>query len=194
MSSLEKPLPSTRPTARFRSSLSPSAERRPRMRHRMACCLPSKIEYHHWAFGVVAFFLVVLLFQAFLPGSPVEDRSPERRSGSAIAGTAGVGELDFGDGIKFVTRMLFELEREKQEEANSSALASPRRAKRFQLRKPKIALVSLDNLSSFRGLLLFGCSDSYSGVGHLLGCSRSVAGCLAAEDGQYRGCSERMWI
>lgn len=154
MGSLEKPLPSTRPTARFRSSLSPAAERRLRMRHRLAC-LPSKIEYHHWALAVVTFFLVVLLFQAFLPGSPVEDQSPERRSASALAGTAGVGDLDFGDGIKFVPRMLFELQREKQEEANSSALAPPRRVKRFQLRKPKLALVGLDNLSSFRGLLLF---------------------------------------
>ncbi|XP_042460957.1 uncharacterized protein LOC122044982 [Zingiber officinale] len=143
MASLEKPLPSTRPAARFRSSLSPASERRPRMRPRFVC-LSSKIEYQHWALAVVAFFLVVLLYQAFLPSSPVADRSPGRLSASALVGTAGVGDLDFGDGIKFVPQMLFELEREKQEEANSSALASRRRVKRFQLRKPKLALVVPD--------------------------------------------------
>lgn len=131
---------------------SSAAGRRPRLRSRVPRFL-IKVHYLHWAFAVAVFFLVVGLFQAFLPGSAVE--GPPQQWGSVLEG---VGDLDYGDGIKFVpTELVQRLERENQE-ANASAMAFGEPLKRFPLRKPQLAVVGLGScrvLGSFSFLTFF---------------------------------------
>ena len=96
---------------------------------------------------------MVVLFQAFLPGSAVE--GPPQQWGSVLEG---VGDLDYGDGIKFVPAELVQrLDRENQE-ANASAMAFGQQRKRFPLRKPQLAVVGLGScrvLGSFSFLTIF---------------------------------------
>ncbi|RRT68269.1 hypothetical protein B296_00013537, partial [Ensete ventricosum] len=127
------PLKRTAPLLHYSSA----AGRRPRLRSRVSRFL-IKVDYLHWAFAVAVFFLVVVLFQAFLPGSTVE--GPPREWGSVLEG---VGDLDFGDGIKFVPAELVQrLERENRE-ANASAMAFGGPLKRFPLRKPQLAVLKI---------------------------------------------------
>ncbi|XP_009416403.2 uncharacterized protein LOC103997010 [Musa acuminata AAA Group] len=117
---------------------SSAAGRRPRLRSRVPRFL-IKVHYLHWALAVAVFFLVVVLFQAFLPGSAVE--GPPQQWGSVLEG---VGDLDYGDGIKFVpTELVQRLDRENQE-ANASAMAFGEPLKRFPLRNPQLAVVVPD--------------------------------------------------
>lgn len=98
-----------------------------------------KVDYIQWICTAAAFFFVVILFQAFLPGSVVEKSGGEvEESDGAILN--GIRGLDFGEGISFKpTRLMEKWERERRE-ANATSLG--REVKRFGLKRPKIALVS----------------------------------------------------
>lgn len=114
--------------------------------------LLQKVDYLQWIWAVAAFFFVVILFQAFLPGSVVEKSGDV---GGAGRGPTRRGELglDFGEGIRFVPSKLLERFEKESGEANSSSLGRPGR--RAALLKPLLALVG-DDLFVFAGLPLFG--------------------------------------
>ncbi|XP_065024191.1 uncharacterized protein LOC135649596 [Musa acuminata AAA Group] len=132
-SSLLRPYPS--PSA-CRSSL-----------HRLSRFLLSeKVGYLQWVFTVAAFLLVVALFQAFLPGSTVE--GPGGGSGASGRELGEIGDLDFGEGIRFVPVKLLERWEREDREANSSVSAfGERPLRRFGLRNPLLALVVPDLLA-----------------------------------------------
>ncbi|XXG89937.1 hypothetical protein AAC387_Pa12g1822 [Persea americana] len=108
-----------------------------------------KVDYFQWICTIAVFFFVVILFQAFLPGSVVEKSSDSLRglSGLEVPGDLGhlkeMGLLDFGEGIRFVPSKLLEKFRREAIEANRSA-ASSRPGIRAALRKPQLALVLAD--------------------------------------------------
>ncbi|WOK91398.1 hypothetical protein Cni_G00089 [Canna indica] len=104
--------------------------------------LTKKVGYLQWVFTVAAFLLVVALFQSFLPGSAVE----QPVSGSTAGGGGdldAIRDLEFGDGIRFFPAKMQERWAEESWEANSSALSLGQPARRFGLRKPRLALVIL---------------------------------------------------
>ncbi|KAI0515831.1 hypothetical protein KFK09_008499 [Dendrobium nobile] len=101
-----------------------------------------KVDYLQWICTAAAFFFVVILFQAFLPGS-ISEKFPSRRSFDVDRGVvkSSFRELEFGDGIRFVPAKLLErFEREKKE-VDSFLVASGRPMRRAGLRKPRLALV-----------------------------------------------------
>ncbi|XP_020573834.1 uncharacterized protein LOC110020169 [Phalaenopsis equestris] len=106
-----------------------------------------KVDYVQWICTVAAFCFVVILFQAFLPGSVLE-KSTSRRTFDVDRGlvNSSFRELEFGDGIRFVpTKLLERFERERKE-ADLFFKVSGRPMRRAGLRKPRLALV-VDGLS-----------------------------------------------
>lgn len=101
-----------------------------------------KVDFLQWIFTAVAFFFVIILFQAFLPGS-VPGKSLARSIVDEGHGPwrGDFPDLDFGEGIRFVpTKLLERIERERKE-ANSALMALGRPMKRAGIRKPRLALV-----------------------------------------------------
>ncbi|KAJ0971503.1 hypothetical protein J5N97_019462 [Dioscorea zingiberensis] len=107
--------------------------------------LSEKVDYFQWICSIAAFFFVVVLFQAFLPGSVVE------RSGGGSGGDPGKGDLgllkgmgglDFGEGIRFVPAKLMERIEKEGREGNGAVSEKP--VKRVGLRRPLLALVLAD--------------------------------------------------
>ncbi|RWW65800.1 hypothetical protein BHE74_00026869 [Ensete ventricosum] len=115
--------------------------------HRLSRFLLSdKVGYVQWVFTVAAFLIVVALFQAFLPGSSVE--RPGGGSGAGGGELGEIGELDLGEGIRFVPVKLLERWDREDREANSSISAFGQRPlRRFGLRNPLLALVVPDLLA-----------------------------------------------
>ncbi|URD99967.1 glycosyltransferase family protein 1 [Musa troglodytarum] len=106
--------------------------------------LSEKVGYLQWVFTVAAFLIVVALFQAFLPGSTVERPGGGRGGGGGGGGgeLGEIGDLDFGEGIRFVPVKLLERWETEDREANSSVSAfGERPLRRFGLRSPLLALV-----------------------------------------------------
>lgn len=108
-----------------------------------------KVDYFQWIYTVAIFCFVVILFQAFLPGSVLEKSDnfgvSRRLAAFRELGIFGeIGELDFGEGIRFVPSKLLEKFDKENEEANSSSSAWPGR--RTALLKPLLALVGDDLL------------------------------------------------
>ena len=97
---------------------------------------------------------MVILFQAFLPGSVVE------KSGGKVEESDGgilreIKGLDFGEGIRFVpTRLMERWERERRE-ANATSLGRP--VRRLGVRRPMIAMVSGSRIKDcfFGGVFAF---------------------------------------
>lgn len=150
-------------TPLLRSSLSSSrGDRNPffhRPRSRFArFLLFEKVDYFQWICTIAIFFFVVILFQAFLPGSVVEKSSDSMR-GAGLEAFEDLGHLkeivglDFGEGIRFMPSKLLEKFRREASEANRSA-ASSRPGIRAALRKPQLALVWTLDLILFCNLCL----------------------------------------
>uniref|UniRef100_A0A1D1Z063 D-inositol 3-phosphate glycosyltransferase n=1 Tax=Anthurium amnicola TaxID=1678845 RepID=A0A1D1Z063_9ARAE len=149
MGSLEHGVPLKRAPLLRSSS---STDGRPffhRPRSRLArFLLFEKVDYLQWLCTVATFFFVVILFQAFLPASVVEKsgnvggarRAPVVRRELGVL--RGIGELDFGEGIRFVPSKLLKRFEKESGEANSSSVGRPRR--RAGLLKPLLALVLPD--------------------------------------------------
>ncbi|ONK68917.1 uncharacterized protein A4U43_C05F17380 [Asparagus officinalis] len=137
MGSLESGIPLKR-TPLLRSSPSSGSNRSFFHRPVETNSAASIVDYIQWICTAAAFFFVVILFQASLPGSVVEKSGGEvEESDGAIL--KGIRGLDFGEGISFMpTRLMEKWERERRE-ANATSLG--REVKRFGLKRPKIALV-----------------------------------------------------
>ncbi|MQM10375.1 hypothetical protein Taro_043271 [Colocasia esculenta] len=108
-----------------------------------------KVDYLQWIWTVAAFFFVVILFQAFLPGSVVERSGDAGGDGRGPARRGELG-LDFGEGIRFVPSKLLERFQKESVGTNSSSLGRPGR--RAALLKPLLALVG-DDLFVLVGVL-----------------------------------------
>lgn len=146
MGSLESGIPLKRAPL-LRSSPSGGSSRSffHRPRSRLArFLLFEKVDYLQWICTAAAFFFVVILFQAFLPGSVVEKSGGEveERDDGILKE---IRKLDFGEGIRFVpTRLVERWERERRE-ANATRLG--RAVRRLGVRKPRIALVVAELLA-----------------------------------------------
>ncbi|XP_072994468.1 uncharacterized protein [Typha latifolia] len=151
----------------LRSSPSLATGSRPffhRPRSRLArFLLFEKVDYLQWVFTVAAFFLVVVLFQAFLPGSVVEKPGRALESGFL---DGGLGELEFGEGIEFVpTKLLERWERERRER-NSSLAALGREVKRMGIRKPRLAMVVANLLPDATQLQMVSIAAALQEIGY----------------------------
>lgn len=93
-----------------------------------------RFDYLLWIYIAAAFFFVVVLFQAFLPGSVVERREFVEGDGEAILNKVRV--LEFGDGIRFEPSGLMEKWAKERRVVNASSY--------FGLRKARICLVLAD--------------------------------------------------
>ncbi|KAJ6851890.1 uncharacterized protein M6B38_257805 [Iris pallida] len=94
-----------------------------------------RVDYLQLILTALVFFLVIILFQAFLPSSAVERSA----AGDAEGFLAKIGGLDFGEGIRFLPSKLEERWEKERRERNSSSLGRP--VRRIGLRRPLIALV-----------------------------------------------------
>ncbi|KAL5989279.1 hypothetical protein ACLOJK_010169 [Asimina triloba] len=102
-----------------------------------------KVDYLQWICTVAVFFFVVVLFEAFLPGS-VTEKSSIREASVVTADLAFLKEfdgLDFGEGIRFEPSKLLEKFRK---ETNASSRWGGRPGVRSAVRKPQLALVVAD--------------------------------------------------
>lgn len=104
---------------------------RPRSRFARLVLL-DKVDYLQWVCAVAVFFFVVIAFQAFLPGSMVEQsgRPPGVQPAPVLDG--------FGDGVRLPPLKM--LERLKLSRSGASLRPSGVRA---ALRKPKLAVVGI---------------------------------------------------
>ncbi|XP_058096001.1 uncharacterized protein LOC131241259 isoform X5 [Magnolia sinica] len=104
-----------------------------------------KVDYLQWICTVAIFFFVVVLFQAFLPGSVMEKSGGSVRELGLVSRDLvffkGMDGLDFGEGIRFEPSKLLEKFRR---DANSSMRSSGRLGVRAAVRKPQLALVVAD--------------------------------------------------
>ncbi|KAM0945810.1 putative glycosyl transferase, family 1 [Dioscorea sansibarensis] len=129
--------------------------------------LSEKVDYFQWICSIGAFFFVVVLFQAFLPGSVVERSGggSGRDSGNGDLGLLkGIGGLDFGEGIRFVPAKLM-ARIEKEGRAESEAL-SQRPGRRVGLRRPLLALVFADLWPDATQLQMVSIAVALKGIGY----------------------------
>ncbi|KAK1320263.1 Plastidial pyruvate kinase 2 [Acorus calamus] len=145
---------------------------RPRSKLARLLFLFEKVDYLQWLCTVIAFFFVVILFQAFLPGLIME-----KSGGSGIAVRSpnrdfwefeGLGDLDFGEGIRFEPTKLLERFRKEREEANSSALALGRPRQRLAVRRPELALVVADLSPDASQLLMVTLAVALKEIGYTI--------------------------
>ncbi|WOL14684.1 hypothetical protein Cni_G23465 [Canna indica] len=136
------------PLKRLRSLPSPATGRRTRPLRSSLVRLPVKINCLPLVLAVASFSLLLLLFQVFLPGSAVEkpDEASSLERGSAGALLGDIDGLEFGYGIKFASGKLLQKLWKENQEAYHSAMAFGRPVRRFQLQKPRLAVVVPDLL------------------------------------------------
>ncbi|XP_074279780.1 uncharacterized protein LOC141605052 [Silene latifolia] len=109
--------------------------------------LPKRLGYLHWISTIVVFSLLLVVFQAYLPGSV--DEKPGNSSNylglvesDLMYLNKVIEELDFGDDLRFgPTKLLVKFKKEAAE--LNQSLVSERRI-RFGYRKPKLAMVFVD--------------------------------------------------
>lgn len=105
--------------------------------------LLEKLDYVLWIWTAATFFFVIILFQAFLPSSVVDKSGNSGQEVAEVLRTnrvlGEIGELDFGEGIKFIPYNLMSILERKRERYNSSLIAPA--GKRAAYINPKIALV-----------------------------------------------------
>lgn len=104
-----------------------------------------KINYLRWICTAASFFFVVLLFQAFLPISTVQNAANVVRNVETVGRTrrsvrSRLLELEFGEGIRFAPSRL--LERFQKENREDFFMPEGRRGTRAGIIRPKLALVS----------------------------------------------------
>ncbi|KAF8413260.1 hypothetical protein HHK36_001236 [Tetracentron sinense] len=175
MGSLETGVPLKRaPLLRSSSSSSSRDDRRPflqRPRSRFArFLLFEKVDYLQWICTVAVFFFVVVLFQAFLPGS-MEKSGVSVEEKDIVSGDLVVlnemGRLDFGEGIRFEPSKLLEKFRKEAKEVNSSSASSKPRV-RSGVKKPQLALVFADLSVDPEQLLMVSVAVSLQEIGYAL--------------------------
>ena len=143
----------------FRSLSSKIERNHSRNRSRFSrLLLPHKLGYYLWVCLIVVFSLFLVVFQFFLPGSVVESPGNSVKVGRLVSWEAiqlrdFVGDLDFGENLRFEPKCVLGRVRREAMEFNSSS--GSKSVARFGHRKPLLALVftqfpsSLHNLSSF---------------------------------------------
>ncbi|XP_077251260.1 glycosyl transferase family 1 protein [Tasmannia lanceolata] len=173
MGCLETGFPSKR-TPLFQSSSSNRAQRHSftnRTRSRFArFLLFEKVKYLHWICVLGIFFFVVILFQAFLPGS-VTDKSPNSDPQMGLFEDMGflkeIGELDFGEGIRFENSKVLDKFQREAKDANSS-VGLRRLGIRSAVRRPQLALVLADLSVDSTQLLMISVAVSLQEIGYTI--------------------------
>ncbi|XP_068665864.1 uncharacterized protein [Aristolochia californica] len=123
-----------------------------------------KLDYVQWICAIAVFFLVGILFQAFLPGSIVEKSSNSGMLTGLISNDlVEMRSLDFGQGLRFEPSKLLEKFRKEAEEA-SSAVSRPRT--RVSIRKPRLAVVLPDLSMDSMQLLMVSVASSLLEIGY----------------------------
>lgn len=180
MGSLENGVPPLKRAPLFRpSSRTSSSDSRQsfgyRPRSRFArFLLFEKVDYLQWICTIAVFLFVIVLFQAFLPGSVMEksgDYLVEQKQNELVSTDLMVFKefhgLEFGDGIRFQpSKLLDKLDREKKDLNLSSALSRP--LVRSGIRKPQLALVFGDLLLEPGQLLMTSVAVSLMEIGYAI--------------------------
>ncbi|OVA16537.1 Glycosyl transferase [Macleaya cordata] len=175
MGSLENGVPLKRAPL-FRSlsrSERQSFGHRPRSRFARFFLL-EKVDYLQWICTIGVFLFVIILFQAFLPGSVMEksgDYLVEQTQTGLVSRDSFVLKefdgLNFGEGIRFdPSKLLEKLERESKEVNLSSALSRP--VFRSGIRKPQLALVFADLSVEPGQLLMVSVAVSLMEIGYAI--------------------------
>ncbi|XP_008791488.1 uncharacterized protein LOC103708367 [Phoenix dactylifera] len=129
-----------------------------------------KVDYLQWICTMAAFFFVVILFQAFLPGSVMEKSGGLGLNMGSGEGDGGVleriDELDFGEGIRFVPSKLLERFEKERKEANLSLMALGRPVKQVGLLKPRLAMVVPDLSSDAMQLQMVSIAAALKEIGY----------------------------
>ncbi|XP_043715599.1 uncharacterized protein LOC122663996 [Telopea speciosissima] len=175
MGSLEVGVPQKRTAPLLRSLPSSRSDRhsflqRPRSRF-ARFLLFEKVNYQQWIFIVVVFLVVVVLFQAFLPGSVPEKAGVSFQEIGTVSKDwmvlKGMGRLDFGEGIRFEpSKLLEKFERDARESNLSSASSRP--LVRSGIRKPQLALVLADLSLEPGQLLMVSLAVSLREIGYAI--------------------------
>ncbi|XP_010261435.1 PREDICTED: uncharacterized protein LOC104600272 [Nelumbo nucifera] len=128
-----------------------------------------KVDYLQWICTIAVFLFVIILFQAFLPGSvleksgdSVEEMEPSSGNWMFLKDMDG---LDFGEGIRFEPSKLLDKFQREAIEANSSSVSS-RPGVRSGVRKPQLALVLADLLVEPEQLLIVSVALSLQEIGY----------------------------
>ncbi|KAF8379630.1 hypothetical protein HHK36_029072 [Tetracentron sinense] len=137
----------------LRSWSSSRDDRRPflhRPRSRFArFLLFDKVDYLQWICTVAVFFFIVVIFQAYLPGS-MEKSGVSVEETNIVSGDMvfleEISKLDFGEGIRFEPSKLLEKFRREAKEVNLSS-ASSRPRVRSGVKKPQLALVTFVSMT-----------------------------------------------
>lgn len=122
-----------------------SSSARPRSRF-ARLVLFKKIDYLQWICTVAVFLSFVVIFQMFLPGSVMEKSEDFLKDREVVVSgdlnfLKEIGELDFGEDIKFEPSKLLAKFQQEAKEVNMSF--GSRRGVRFGYKKPQLALVSI---------------------------------------------------
>ncbi|KAK1269792.1 hypothetical protein QJS04_geneDACA006975 [Acorus gramineus] len=142
---------------------------RPRSKLARLLFLFEKVDYLQWICTVIAFFFVVILFQAFLPGFITEKSGVATRASPRDSWDfGGLGDLDFGEGIRFEPTKLLERFRKEREEVNSSVAALGRPRKRLAIRGPELALVVVDLSPDASQLLMVTLAVALKEIGYTI--------------------------
>ncbi|XP_078429041.1 glycosyl transferase family 1 protein [Wolffia australiana] len=127
-----------------------------------------KVNYFQWIGIVAVFWFVVILFQAFLPGFVLE-RSGNFGVSKRLAAFrelgifSEIGELDFGEGIRFFpSKLLLKFEKENEEESAPSGLVR----RRSGLVNPLLALIIPDLSVDSRNLHMISVAVALRDIGY----------------------------
>lgn len=195
MASLENGFPLKRPPSLLSSSSSTNGRLfMQRSRSRITrFFLLEKLDYVLWIWTAATFFFVIILFQAFLPSSVVDKSGNSGQEVAEVTTASRVlgefGELDFGEGIKFIPYNLMSiLERKRERHYNSSVIGPP--GKRAAYIRPKIALVGFGfanwSFLVLQSVLLIWC---------FAGSRRSIFEWrISVADSEHFHCFERDWL
>ncbi|KAH9625223.1 hypothetical protein KSS87_019919 [Heliosperma pusillum] len=132
--------------------------------------LPKRLGYLQWISTIVVFSLLLVVFQAFLPGSI--DEKPGNSSNYNLGLVESdhmylnkvIEELDFGDDLRFgPTKLLVKFKKEAAE-LNQSFVSETRI--RFGYRKPKLAMVFADLAVDQYQILMATLATALRGIGY----------------------------
>ncbi|KAM7476476.1 hypothetical protein LguiB_023719 [Lonicera macranthoides] len=145
-----------------------SSSARPRSRF-ARLVLFKKIDYLQWICTVAVFLSFVVIFQMFLPGSMMEKSENLLKDREVIVSRdinflKEIGELDFGEDIKFEPSKLLAKFQQEAKEVNMSF--GSRRGVRFGYKKPRLALVFADLLIDPQQIVMVTVATALQEIGY----------------------------
>ncbi|XP_023751980.2 uncharacterized protein LOC111900339 isoform X1 [Lactuca sativa] len=127
-----------------------------------------KIDYLQWVSALAVFIFFMFLVQMFLPLSMVDkadgDFLKREADSDFINLLKQIGDLDFGEDVKFMpTKLMMKFRRE---EMNNASFGGSRTLARFPNRKPQLALVFADLLVDPQQILMVTVAAALRAIGY----------------------------